>query len=541
MKQAITPTYTFTPASRTVDLSSVSGFSLKNLYAIINTTRNTVIYAQGSLTYGLASIAGSVLTLNFDTTTHNAADVLTIIYDQAANTVTNFPTPIFFSSTAALGSSASIVSTSFDTNTNGCWISYSAFSVTALTVTFEVSADNVNFVTTDTYKVSAGGSNYSYHKPSARYCRVRYTNSATANTGGTANLALFASQSVIANETDVNIVDSFGNVIDAVNSAGLYNMAVAIGATNYISSTVNSTTAQLAAGATFNGTIENSFNQPSYTLLVTTDQPGTLIVRQYIDLAGTSQVSPVTYPVPAGTGYKVSNAMNGNYISISFTNNGASATTTLNINTAYGTIPSATDLNNAPSAINEVSGQVISLGQKTQALSFPVVQPSIPTYSASFSGALTATTATDIFTITGSATKTIKILDIFISGIQSTASAAIVNLIKRSTANTAGTSTIPSTIPYDSADASATAVVRAYTTNPTLGTQVGTTPFKTIRKEIPTAGFANSDYAPTVFDFSKAPTRPVILRGISEVFAINLASQSIAGNSFNISITWTEE
>ena len=81
MKTAVTYSYTFTPSAKTVDLSSISGFDVKKLYAIINTTANQVIFANGQPTYGLASISGSVLTLVYDTTAMSSSDKLTIIYD----------------------------------------------------------------------------------------------------------------------------------------------------------------------------------------------------------------------------------------------------------------------------------------------------------------------------------------------------------------------------------------------------------------------------------------------------------------------------
>jgi hypothetical protein len=62
------------------------------------------------------------------------------------------------------------------------------------------------------------------------------------------------------------------------------------------------------------------------------------------------------------------------------------------------------------------------------------------TYSANILGLVSVATATDIFTIYGSATKTIKILRIGISATQTTGGAVNIQLIKRSTANTGGTS-----------------------------------------------------------------------------------------------------
>jgi hypothetical protein len=89
-KQFVTPTYTFTPGASgvgTLDLSGVAAFDIRRLVAVINQTRGVVIYATGSAATRYTAIAGSVLTLNVDTATHNAADVLQVIYDQADDTL----------------------------------------------------------------------------------------------------------------------------------------------------------------------------------------------------------------------------------------------------------------------------------------------------------------------------------------------------------------------------------------------------------------------------------------------------------------------
>lgn len=80
MKRLITSTYTFDASARTVNFSVVN-FDIKKLYAIMNITRNQVIYALGTPAFGVSAIAGSTITLVFDTTAHDDADVLGIIYD----------------------------------------------------------------------------------------------------------------------------------------------------------------------------------------------------------------------------------------------------------------------------------------------------------------------------------------------------------------------------------------------------------------------------------------------------------------------------
>ncbi|HAB99250.1 MAG TPA: hypothetical protein DCE71_05460, partial [Parachlamydiales bacterium] len=81
MKQALNFSPVFNPAARTLDFSGYSGFDPKRLIAVINIDRNAIIYATGRSDIGLSSISGSTITLIFNTTSHNAADRLTVLYD----------------------------------------------------------------------------------------------------------------------------------------------------------------------------------------------------------------------------------------------------------------------------------------------------------------------------------------------------------------------------------------------------------------------------------------------------------------------------
>lgn len=91
------------------------------------------------------------------------------------------------------------------------------------------------------------------------------------------------------------------------------------------------------------------------------------------------------------------------------------------------------------SNLRDASGNEL-LGQKTAANSIPVVvaNGNLNTYSVAFSGLVTPNLATDIFGISGSATKLVTIKKIALSGTRTTAGAIPVQLIKRSTPNTNG-------------------------------------------------------------------------------------------------------
>ena len=188
-------------------------------------------------------------------------------------------------------------------------------------------------------------------------------------------------------------------------------------------------------------------------------------------------------------------------------------------------------------------------GQTTMANSAPVViasdqtvkvsiTPSPPiTYTASATAVASAALATDIFTITGSATKTISINRIDINGVQTTAGQASILLIKRSTADTGGTPTAITKVPLDSLSTASSATVLAYTANPTVGTAIGT--LSSTRIFLPGATTA-SDAQGMSIPYGGLGGQQLTLRGISQVLAVNLNGATVAGGSLNINIEWTE-
>ena len=165
------------------------------------------------------------------------------------------------------------------------------------------------------------------------------------------------------------------------------------------------------------------------------------------------------------------------------------------------------------------------------------------TYRAAIAGLVAVTGCTDLFTLTGSDTKVVKITHVELNGTEATAPQFIDVLgIVRSTANLTGTDTQPAAVPLDSADAAATAVVRAYTANPgTLGTTVGTIEAESVY--LPLADTPTIPPYRLSWDFGSRPgAKAVVLHGAAEVFALNLAAVAIPNaTSISVSIEWTEE
>jgi len=152
-------------------------------------------------------------------------------------------------------------------------------------------------------------------------------------------------------------LDGNGNVINSVLAAtGVNGLAVATVATNFIFSTNNSTTTQLAPNATYTGTIETALSQPAISMLMASDQTMVINVRQFVDLAGTSAVPVTTFTVPANQQFSRSLVLNGNYVQISVTNQGSATTTTFKFDTAYGTIGAVDSQGNMP-VVGYLTGQ----------------------------------------------------------------------------------------------------------------------------------------------------------------------------------------
>ena len=81
MKQIIAFRPLFNPQDRSLDFGLLHDFSIARLYAVINVTRNQIIYAPGAEGLGITALQKSQLTLEFDTQTHSARDLLTVYYE----------------------------------------------------------------------------------------------------------------------------------------------------------------------------------------------------------------------------------------------------------------------------------------------------------------------------------------------------------------------------------------------------------------------------------------------------------------------------
>jgi hypothetical protein len=140
---------------------------------------------------------------------------------------------------------------------------------------------------------------------------------------------------------------------------------------------------------------------------------------------------------------------------------------------------------------------------------------------------------TDVFTLTGSSTRTVRIQRFLLTGSQTSGSYVNFDFTRRSTANSGGNSTTLTNQVNDTNFAAATATARVYSANPTTGTTVGTMEYKMY---IPDA----TDPNPGVI-LDEVFQNPIVLRGTSQVWALNFNNTTITGGSFAATIWWTED
>jgi hypothetical protein len=179
--------------------------------------------------------------------------------------------------------------------------------------------------------------------------------------------------------------------------------------------------------------------------------------------------------------------------------------------------------------------------------------PSIQrTYSQAMANLVVASSSTTWWQICGSASATVHVTRLTIAGRATAAASADIQLIKTSTAATGGTIAAGQPfagaaiigVPYDTNDAAGTALVTAWTANPTVGTPV-----------VASAGWVWAGQAflgnlttgqpgiPTVINFADHPGKAVTLRGAAQCLAISSAvgTGPGSGNLMDVTEEWTEE
>lgn len=170
------------------------------------------------------------------------------------------------------------------------------------------------------------------------------------------------------------------------------------------------------------------------------------------------------------------------------------------------------------------------------------------TYNAVSIGLVPAASATDIFCITGSATKTIKVAGLTVYGVAGTLTSVPAVVLRRATVDSGGTAASTIANPAntigksDTSNPTATATLIAYTANPTINDASPTY----IRAGYITTPTVAAGTTPTNTPFTFGANLPqftqqLTLRGAADQICLNLQAASITSGVLNITVTWTEE
>jgi hypothetical protein len=158
-------------------------------------------------------------------------------------------------------------------------------------------------------------------------------------------------------------------------------------------------------------------------------------------------------------------------------------------------------------------------------------------YAYAATGITPAATPTDLVTLYGAASKIITVKKIRVHGlVPTTAGTMIVEIVKRTAANTAGTSTTPTPAKIDSADGAASAVLTQYSANASgLGTGISIAA-KPLNMGVPGAAGV------VEFDFCLNQEKPLKLKAATQGVAINFGGAAVpASGTLGYSIVWEEE
>ena len=146
--------------------------------------------------------------------------------------------------------------------------------------------------------------------------------------------------------------------------------------------------------------------------------------------------------------------------------------------------------------------------------------------------------AGDIALLPGNASTTVRVTRVEVS-LSTTGTAALesVQLIKRSAADSAGTSASMTAVPYDSGFSAASSVPLSYTAAPTLGAAVGTIRGVQFFDESATVAGANTWF----WTFGeRGGASAVVLRGTAQQLCVNLGAV-VATQTATVSFEWTED
>jgi hypothetical protein len=469
-------------------------------------------------------------------------------------------------------------------NTNGC--STAMISVTGTwvaTMICEVQAGDNNWVSQSLINEITGGSNITnitsnslFTIPVGGYTQIRIRS--TAYTSGTANITINASSGdnqqlatdVNGNQQVVgNVAAGTADAGNGVKISGVYNTTLPVYTNGQRADLQLDSSGRLITNnttitpASITGTITSTQNvaitmnsYSSVSVEITGTWTGTLIFETLVGTTWSqADVFATTTELVSGT-----TTVNGIFSFVNLAgvlqarvrgNTVASGTANISLNANNGLFTYPVYARSIGNPIGSYGIQMGGVDASTNTFQFQKVNTlgaagvylessNKAAYSASIVPVTPPATPTDIVTLYGSATKTIRVLKLVINTTQTTIGINDWYLIKRSTANTGGTSAAITSVPLDSTFSAATAVFTRYTANPTaLGTSVGNLAIVNVLSSSLAPGTSGTAYVPYVFDFTN---NPIVLRGATQGIALNFNGAALpAGLSINCNIMWTEE
>jgi hypothetical protein len=169
------------------------------------------------------------------------------------------------------------------------------------------------------------------------------------------------------------------------------------------------------------------------------------------------------------------------------------------------------------------------------------------TYRAAGNFTPQATNAVTVLTIQGSATKTVRIKRIGLSGVSTAIGQNVFQLLKTSALGAGGTPVTPTATPLDSASPAATAVVTHYTaslkaTGTAIGGPLSMANVTTCVTAVPATGVVPAQT--TLFPEFGAPIgQAIVLRGAAQYLEVQnvLAANLAAGTVLCYTVEWEED
>jgi hypothetical protein len=310
------------------------------------------------------------------------------------------------------------------------------------------------------------------------------------------------------------------------------------GTTNAVAVTNLPTTVDTNSGVKSASTLRVvlATDQPALTnkLLVTPDSVA-LPANQSVNVSQINAVTPLMGNGVTGTGsQRVTIASDNTAFSVNssdvgtLADNGAAAATN-RVATLPGIVQ--TSYNNGTAS---TQGRNAALNVGTDGLlwtaNLPAIRPASYVASSAFAGSST----TDNAVMPGNASNTVLVTMVKVSCTQTTAGSITLTLLKRSTADTVGTSAAMTAVPDDSNYSAAVSAPLSYTgTGPTVGTPVGNVDNVKLGCE------ATTTAAPQDIYILNRRQKPIVLRGTAQQLAVN-AGGAITGGNITVTFEWLE-